>query len=229
MSSDLVVLPCLSQQQLESLKQQGYDFDNSTRALPVNATALIESIPLNCLYAYNVISEFALGSFFGGFFTGNLTSQGDLNSGNGSSVLQKIYQNGNHTLDTISSSIVNVSQAITAFMRINGDPYNSKPALGTVHEAATCIAVHWAWFTGALCAASLTLLFHIIVAIKATTQGRRQNWKSSPLPLLFHGLQPSLQVQFERTNGLEEMERMAKDVKVQAVYTNDHGWQLVEV
>lgn len=90
---------------------------------------------------------------------------------------------------------------------------NVRPVLGTSTALHVYIAIRWPWliFTGAILLS--TLVFFALVVLQSAKNGVVV-WKSSPLALLFHGLQLEDKERCEPMN-LEGMEHRAKQIRVQ--------------
>ena len=128
----------------------------------------------------------------------------------GPQILQTIYNEGSVDMDRVTAIFQNISISLTNHMRMNpiGDnlalvePSSSRylppshpllvPELGTSWEEKTYLQVQWAWFTVPAALVLFTSIFFIRVLY--STPGDQamtrfaETWKSSPLPLLFHGL-----------------------------------------
>ncbi|OAK99218.1 hypothetical protein IQ06DRAFT_378133 [Phaeosphaeriaceae sp. SRC1lsM3a] len=90
---------------------------------------------------------------------------------------------------------------------------NVRPVLGTSTALHVYIAIRWPWliFTGAILLS--TLVFFALVVLQSAKNGVVV-WKSSPLALLFHGLQLEDKERCEPMN-LAGMEHRAKQIRVQ--------------
>jgi hypothetical protein len=136
-----------------------------------------------------------------------------------------------------------VTDAITVYVRQNGNENHSEPARGEVYYNTVCVQVRWAWIAYPAAVVVLTLLFFAGVIIQAKLDQSRlhkawafegtlskldDDFKSSALTLLFHGLnKDSLDsmAAIGSTNGEKELKRLAKETNVQLVPT-DQGWKL---
>ena len=100
-------------------------------------------------------------------------------------------------------------------IRISGDVNYSAPAVrGDSWQTEVCIRVSWPWLScpAVLLLATIVLLCSTIVH---TMQHAAQPiWKSSPLPLLFHGLGGELREQALNVYATEQMEQTSKDWQV---------------
>jgi hypothetical protein len=74
-----------------------------------------------------------------------------------------------------------------------------------------------------------TLIFFMYTLVEIARHERHMNWKSSPLALLFHGLDAETQERYSRIDDLNEMDEMAKEVNVQLHMDGQGGWGLTAV
>ena len=80
----------------------------------------------------------------------------------------------------------NVTDSMTQFIRRNGYPGLSNPAIGTVFQSQTCVLVRWGWFALPAVLVALTVVFFVALIIQ--TKEIDHDYKTGVLPLLFHGL-----------------------------------------
>jgi hypothetical protein len=185
-------------------------------------------------------------NIFGDLFKGGLTAYRleDPPALFGSDPLLAIWHagSGNGTLEDFSGLIKNISDTVTMRVREHGNVYQSKPALGEVHYNTVCISVQWPWIAYSGAIVVLTLLFFALVVLQTGRDQSRllemwksgdapatlHDFKSSPLIVLFHGLDETSQRELAhigRTNHQKEMEQVSKQTKVQLVAT-EQGWKL---
>ncbi|KAI1196960.1 hypothetical protein F5X97DRAFT_324884 [Nemania serpens] len=110
----------------------------------------------------------------------------------GNWLLSDFYAGGNATLGTVSGILDNVATSITNRMRLTGlGPDGKSPGviLGDALRTSVCTRVNWGWVA---LPAALTGLVLLLLGTAITQSWRdsdgRPVWKSSLLPLLFHGL-----------------------------------------
>lgn len=88
------------------------------------------------------------------------------------------------------------------------------PANGTASYTHVYVFVRWPWL-----ALSAILVFSTIIFLLLTMfQSARHDvalWKSSPVPLLFHGLEENESNRLRKARGVVEMERLSRDIKVE--------------
>ncbi|KAG8157784.1 hypothetical protein KVR01_012446 [Diaporthe batatas] len=118
--------------------------------------------------------------------------------------------------ENVSSTLANIANSMTnAIMR----SANESVALGMVWQQQYVVKVRWGWLTlpYALVIGSATLLSSMIVA---SWHYDVPQWKSSPLPLLFHGIRnwnddEELDLAKGRLERMYAMENRARSKKVQ--------------
>lgn len=238
----MIDVECLSNGQQTSLAEVGFTFDGSTDWLPgnldegymngPNETILYNSIlDRGCLYQFGIAVNFSVQSFLGSVFSGSVWE--DL-YGNiyGDLIQQMIYNMGNVSFESVNSTFANISEAMTQHMRQNGMVNFSAPAVGQVHHSATCVQVRWWWLALPAIMVCLTLVFFVFVLLSTRPDYNARNktsWKSSPLALLFHGLDQDVlsneQVRGDLTRK-EEMDAIAKSLVVRLSPTGK-GWNFV--
>lgn len=124
----------------------------------------------------------------------------------------------------------NLAKAITTYLRtldireqttpppgsnwqpIEYDVVGAGPAIGTSYTVQVYIEIRWAWlaFLGSILV--LTILFFVLTVAQSARHSVPV-WKSSPLALLFHGLEPSKHQRID-LQSIAEMERCARTVRV---------------
>lgn len=140
----------------------------------------------------------------------------------------QLFDNGNATPETLSNNVRGLADAISAAFRNGGDTFNSVPAAGTVLVSQTCIRVHWPWLA---LPASLLLLSSLFLAAtiwQTSRDNTGKGWKSSSLPLLFHGLSEETIKSLGSVGNLGEMNESARSMMVQLRW-EDGGWRFREL
>ena len=222
-------ISCLSEIDKARLKQLGYQFNNTTDWLVFNSSGFRNhqiSLPESCMYSYSDEALNSLSLFFRSFFSGSVLEHdvGAL----GPSILQNLYSDGDSAFATIKTKMANLAESMTAQMRMGDGSANNKPAQGLVYSTETCISIQWGWFTLPIFLGLLTIIFFVLTMYETGNRAKRHNWKSSPLPLLFHGLEPGFRERFGLADQLQEMEEYAKSADVRLTYT-EKGWRLVGI
>lgn len=204
LSSDymgLVDLSRVSPGLQEQMMEAGYDIGEATRWTGFNLTEDPQSIftpnslsslekslfDAGALYAMgmdfyaswaNLVAE-TLGGTYGGMKESLLGSDSQ-------EQLKQLFASDNVSAESIGGTMDNVAKAATLFIRSNGSPNFSEPALGTVEHYAICVKVTWAWFAFPASLRALTLVL-LILTIVDTVRNDLPVWKSSPLAILFNG------------------------------------------
>jgi hypothetical protein len=228
-------LGCVTGNGKNTLKSQGYSFTGGQDWLQYNCSSRVQNaktIPDHCIYEFNYIPANALTvNFQEGFFDGTLKSAdvGSIDQLSGSVQLQVLYDSGNNTLSSINNTMRRVADFLTTYVRENGDESNSAPAPGTMFQSETFIRVRWAWFTLPAASALSTLIFFMYTLVEIARCEGSTNWKSSPLALLFHGLDAETQERYSRLDDLDEMDEQAKKVNVRLRRDERGGWGLSAV
>ncbi|KAK7711254.1 hypothetical protein SLS63_012687 [Diaporthe eres] len=202
----LLDLHCITSADRRNLIRNGYDLANAGRWLPYNTTfnasnpvnassPFPESLLANeCLY---IITPFFIEAFSGEtlwpFLIGNVTrSVAEPASPihayifEGTEQLLHLYNSGNVSMESIRDTFANLAQALTLWVRSNGDPVHSRRAEGDVIHYAVCVRVTWAWISLPAALAGLALM---MLALTVATTARRAvpMWKLFPLAVLLCG------------------------------------------
>ena len=226
-----VLTSCLSPHTRSLFNKSDYLFNGSEEWVWVPSSSLGKSIepiiPLECAYDVSSIPDGAIYKFIQEVFTDSITTMQRIEVARGSPALQALHNNGNNSLDLVSARMQNMTNAMTLFIRMNGDISSSKPASGIMHTTATCIDVRWPLFVIPLSIGLSSILFLAATLGTVLFKGRQLNWKSSTLPYLFHRLDLSVHEQYGSIDELGKMKEYAKRTKVQLAETAD-GWRLVE-
>lgn len=98
--------------------------------------------------------------------------------------------------------------------------------LGEVWQTETYIHVRWGWLALSASLVLLTGIFYahiLLVSLKMREEGMGHNWKSSPWPLLFGGVEQEHETPKEEA----DMVRTAEKLKVKLGWADD-GWKFRE-
>jgi hypothetical protein len=236
---------CLSREESNALTNIGYDLRGKswvpnntttpyTNGFNFNNTNI--SISYDCIYGFAPVAIQNLDLFLNSWLSGQLVYTGAV-SRTGPAVLQAIYNSENLTFESLNETWRNMSDSITKYMREHGAGDSgagfsySTPALGELHTEQSCIKVQWLFIIYPAVLVVLALIFFIAMVFE-TSHGRMDlDWKSSPLALIFHGLDHDTVKQTdERFSllGTRDMENVAKEMAVR-LSQNDSGWKLVRV
>ena len=228
-------LSCVTDNGKNTLMAQGYSIAGGQDWLKYNCSSRVQNantILDQCIYEFSYASVKGLAvNFQGQFFDGTVEDGvvGLVGRMTGSIQLEVLFNSGNNTLESINNTMSRVADYLTTYVRENGDGSNSAFAPGIVFQNETSIRVRWAWFTLPAALALFTLVFFMYTLVEIAGRGRHTNWKSSPLPLLFHGLDKETQERYSRLDDLDEMDEKAKELNVQLRRDEQHGWGLVAV
>lgn len=193
--------------------------------------------PFDCTWMLGGGNGRAISWFLHGLFNYNnvtlavVTPLGDL-------WLQNLYMKGTANMSTVNDYMKRLASSMTATIRSHGDPAPApytNYASGAVLENQTCIHVRWAWLAlpASLVLCSITFL---AATIKLTSAKRctdpAKAWiatagplKSSPLPLLFHGIEPSTLLATGHPSTLNDMQRLAETLDVRLGQSSvDGSW-----
>ncbi|KAK1672153.1 hypothetical protein BDP55DRAFT_771132 [Colletotrichum godetiae] len=162
---------------------------------------------------------------------------------NGSVWGQQLFAAGNASISTVNNLVAGLAESMTATIR--NDPYGTseelgknvpadlKVATGRVIITQTCIYVQWGYIAYPIALLALQWIFSTLVLIACSQRRRTRDgparavWKSSPLALLFHGLDEDLRVRSQNLETFRQMNSLADDVKVRLVPMKDSqrkGW-----
>ena len=227
-----LLVECLSNEEKEWVMQH-YQFDDTYRNMPLwnimdPAGPSFLNVSPDCTYFYDFLTFRALAIDLGlDVIGGVLNGSDNFVSFLGPWTLEHLFNNSRNTFVSINSTMNSIANSWTAYMRATGPSrYLSEPMLGSTFVDATCVSVQWPWFLLPLLVGLLTICFFVLTIRNTARQGRHRNWKSSPLPLLFHGLDPRIRGLFGLAGRMEDMERQSKATRVQLIYTEE-GWRFI--
>ncbi|KAK2015112.1 hypothetical protein LZ32DRAFT_646084 [Colletotrichum eremochloae] len=161
---------------------------------------------------------------------------------------KRLFAAGNGSVATVNDLVAGLADSMTATMRSH--PYGAseelarnaaadlKVATGRVIAIQTCIYVQWGWIAYPVSLLALQWIFSILVLIACSQRMRpgaglgRPVWKSSPLALLFHGLDEDVRTKNQNVETTKQMDRLANDVKVRLVLAKDserNGWKFADI
>lgn len=234
---------CLSTENRQVLGRSGYAINDSTEWLPfygfgngTHATYGSSSDPLTipdgCLYEVYTPTINSIQFYMNSFLNGSVTA--DPNTYDyvttGPVQLNKIFDAGNVSYSTVNATFADIADSMTAYIRQSAKPGNTgiddllksqKPATGLVFRTDTCVSVRWWYLALPITLVALTITFLITMIIQTEAQKKGLDWKSSPLALLFHGLDARVmqgQGELQRSG---EMDRAASRIHVHLAQTND--------
>ena len=206
--------------------------------LTANASFPESMLVHKCIYGFDNLFIYDLwDSYMSDVFTdtvrGDSGNNATLSTGiitrlNGSEALKSIYNYGNVGFDRVNQVFENVSDSMTDFFRLQTLPKYNDPAQGLVFQNQTCLGVRWPWLAFPTALVLLTVTFFIAMLVESRPRACKNAsiWKSTPLALLFHGLE-RLDGRHGDGDDVIGMETMAREITVRLETTND-GLKLVE-
>lgn len=231
---------CITTADKTSLQQQGYKVDNPPSrwipyAVPFQSFTHTEDITLLKPLLHEGCSFMLDGSFheylasaleqnFNGTVKAQTTTDVDMSLAsffivlvNGSSGLRYIYNYGSVDFQRIDSTFLNLSNALTNYIRTHGDGEYPGSVTGLVHHYATCLDVRWAWIAFPAALDVLTILFFVLTVVKSSRH-KTPVWKSSSLPWVLAWARPDTDADAGGTSSAEQtsagLDRLSKDVHV---------------
>ncbi|KAH8658447.1 hypothetical protein BX600DRAFT_500370 [Xylariales sp. PMI_506] len=247
-----VDVSCLTPNETESLHQIGYSFDSSTLWLPFNlsqrATLAYDpalnsddpgiingtytNINPDCIYQESSTSLNSIYNILGAVFIGSVPWGAEA-EGSGPLVLQHIFDGGNVSFASIATTFDRLANAMTVYSREQLSA-EAVPTVGQVFNSQTCVGVQWPWLIYPAALTFLTLIFFILVIAETRWSGAdhgasRHDYKTSLLPLMYHGLE--LNTQEMLGSGLEStaaLNNRARGVRV-VLQEKEGYWRFVQV
>jgi hypothetical protein len=243
-----VRMSCLTDQQRSELTTQNYNISSDMRWLEYedlstasDSTVSSSVVPEQCRYSIDLPTWITTNAYVSQLFPGSL-SWAPASSTNpeylaiqGPDLLTKLYNGGKVEYANIETAFTGMSAALDHYMRQNGDAYFSASATGIVYGSSTCLRVQWPWMILPATFTLLLLLFFAAMIIQTTPRRMRtavvaQDFKASPLALLFHGLSPETPAwshnKFAYANA-KEMEKAVETI-VDQFSQSRSGWHFSE-
>ena len=191
------------------------------------------NIPQECVYSLLTNSFLSLVNGLRPLLTGSMTPNNaheDPQSADGQASLQAMYQGGNVSFEIINATMHNLTEAMTSYTREHGDLNWSEAAEGQAWRTDTCVRIEWGWLASPAALTGLTLIFFVtmIVQTRRGEVGYNHNWKSSTLPLLYHGLEQRTRWRQGELAQMDDMKKSAKELHVKLTLTEE-GWRLAPV
>ncbi|KAI0131841.1 hypothetical protein BJ170DRAFT_222673 [Xylariales sp. AK1849] len=227
--------PCV----VDDVEYDKADFDKIPRSnhtfAGINVDGTNYTAPDECLYKLLWLYGEALSSFMDStLFTGTCT----YDSRQGGSLwcgdawwLSPLYSSRNASYEKISNQVEQYATALTNKFRTSGsDNYNAsvvEAALGSVSQTTVCTKFDWRWLLLPACLVAATAALLVMMVIQNYTEPRQPVWKSSILPLLFHGFGSSPEMGPRPVMDLHQMHDQAR--QVQAKFHNGLDAGLVDV
>ena len=204
--------------------------------------ATLSIVPAKCIYTYDGSAARSLVSWLADYFNGTVISapggtgvnvDGKATTSGPAALLLNLYDSGNVTLNSMSRTFGNMTDSITTYLRQNGGGPFDGPATGVVTHNETCVRIRWAWLTFPAALAVMVLVFFAAMVYgtsQAGLEARRHDFKSSALPLVYHGLDADAQEDLARGRweNMSQIDRDAKEKPVMLRFT-EKGWRFVEM
>ncbi|OTA98707.1 hypothetical protein M426DRAFT_28217 [Hypoxylon sp. CI-4A] len=227
---------CLNGAEKQDLHKAGYEFNpDKTKWLPYNLSALAAdafnptvlndtntTIRPECIYQTYRGQIFSLTSYLQDVFYDRVGfGPGALD---GPAILQTIFREGNITFSTIDDTFNRLTQALTVWGREGDGNF-----MGQVYDNATCVSAQWAWLAYPASLVVCMVVFFIWTVDHARRrEGSRQDYKSSPLALLFHRLgEVGSEGPTSNIQDKSELQKKAKTMKV-AFQNENNVWRFME-
>lgn len=203
----LVDTQCITADERQRLKQQGYDTDKASRWLPYNTTFDPSGVSINasspfphsllaheCLYLIDArFIKHLWDSVISPLLLGTVNRHVDVAldpvykySFDGTQQLLHLYNSGHVSMDAVDETFANLAQTMSVWIRENGMASYSRRAEGEVLHYAVCVQVNWGWVALPALLATGALVLSLLVLL-TTVRRAVAPWKSSTLPMLFHG------------------------------------------
>ena len=235
--SGIVKVDCLSEGDRKLLSAQGYDVSTDTKGWLTydntfevygdgqsQAEPIAPLVDQSCIYEYFNQGVAGLYQSFNTLFNVSIYTDGD--AFGGPTVAQAFFDFGNVNFESYKTTFENIAQSLTVHIRTNGNATYSAPAIGQVFNQETYVRVRWPWLAYlAVVVLLLLVFFAAMVWETARDVHRARGWKSSPLALMYHGLDPEVR---QRHSGgdlvdSEDMERDSRGLAVRLAQT-EKGW-----
>lgn len=182
----------------------------SAAGLPGNATLMISQDSLN-VFGQSLATLYTGSVIFGpGFRRGDGVPTYAF--GYTSTTLQSLFNNG--SVD-IEQAVANIATVMTNVIRQQSDPMQY--FVGTSYSLETFLVVRWAWIAYPATLEAVVLLFLLATIFKTGRSGVQSVWKSSPIALLFHGLEDRGEAlkNVSEIYDLSEMTELSNQIRVQ--------------
>lgn len=208
--------------------------------------------PTECVWVVERSSWFGMRQMMAELLRGDITTLGSDSAGydwaNGSFWNKELFAGGNISMITVNNLVTGLASSMTTTMR--NAPYGASEELasnvsadlkmtsGRVMTTETCIYVEWGWIAYPSALLGLQWIFSILVLHACSRRARsspglsRAVWKSSPLALLFHGLDDDLRAKSINIETVKQMESSADDVRVRLLPVKDsqrNGWKFADM
>lgn len=198
----------------------------------INIDGTNYTVPDECLYKLEWLYGAAINAFqsetlFSGTCTYDSRQGGALWCQN-AWWLSPLYSKQNASFATINSQISQYATAVTNKFRAIGSSNNNvtlqESALGAVIEMTVCTSFDWRWLLMPLMLLAATTTVLTVMMIQNYKDPRQPVWKSSVLPLLFHGFDSSSRANSKPAMDLDQMSKEAHYVNARFQNGMDTGF-----
>jgi hypothetical protein len=176
-----------------------------------------------------LLTDESIQPFMGTYFTGSIIPYSE--DSFAGQRLAAILQHGSVNFERVQDNFKIVSLSMTRYIRQNGFKGYNTPAIGQVSRNETCVRIRWAWLIFPAVCVILMIMFFTAMVIKTNVSqhGLRHDFKTSPLALMFHGLDPDLQYRLGavvESNRVGDLTEDAKSLLV-TLSPTEKGWRFV--
>ncbi|KAH7119981.1 hypothetical protein B0J11DRAFT_617002 [Dendryphion nanum] len=148
-----------------------------------------------CTFTANSRFTMALGNFFWGFWNGTVTGKYYGTAWSNNDALEILHGKGVTNLTYIDHIFAGITDSMTAAIRLTGTRFDGSvgygggqgDVTGKVLLADTCIDVRWGWIALPSAVALFTLVLLVSTVVFDRVARKQPAWKTSALPLVFHG------------------------------------------
>lgn len=198
----LIDVRCLNPQEKESLQRGGYKIEIGQDWLNYNlsdwapraydaesdhANTSVTDIRPECIYQTSADNFLSLGNFLGPFLSGGLQAIRGISGS--SSVIEALFNETNISFESIDATFSRIAQSLTVWARQDNNTSNGTVATGLAYRNETCVRARWLWLIYPAVLAAVTVMFLCwTIAHTRRYDGRRQDYKTALLPLMFIGL-----------------------------------------
>ena len=141
--------------------------------------------------------------------------------------LSMLWREGHNNFTAIDATLSNIAKSMTNQIRLAANPEYAKHAIGAVWWSSTCVEVQWAWLSLHALLVVLCIIFLLLTMLVNSRHARGRLWMSSPLALMYHGLDGPTAEKVGVIDAVDNMEERARMLRVHLAHT-DCGWKLVE-
>lgn len=169
--------------------------------------------PPDCKFRVDTNALRGLGNFFWHFWNGTVSGKDYTHATIDNNIFGALYNRGYTNLTMIDRIIGGIADSMTAVVRKSYAVNILYPDIhGQVFLSDQCIEIRWAWLSLPAIVACATVIMLICTILISITHRDQPIWKSSTLPILFHGLGAADRTEISHSMSLAEMEKKANRV-----------------